>query len=736
MGTLRHVVHSGARAITVHEFMDAMRATCTPRFPYARGTQHRRVAIAVSGGVDSMALAYLCSQVRRKDPDFKVADNPVSGFRGIVVDHGLRQGSREEALAVLKVLKSMGVADELISINWTKILGDSRHPKDLSNFESVARTFRYRKLGTLCAYRNIASLLLAHHEDDQYETVMMRLLQGHGIRGLRGMRTAHDIPECHGIFGADKSGFVDDQARFFPFYNFNPTRRERKHMRRELRNTISNIMDQGEPDDWSAAHIDMKEFYQTKDIPLYQPKEIDVEDAGVTIYRPLLEFSKDRLIATCLENKVPWWEDSTNSDPTLTMRNAVRHLYKGYTLPKALQKPSILDLSKRCARKIQAQEAEANRLLNQTIIHDFELLAGTVTVQFPKLELSRTGRDSRSDLRYCARVLKKRQIAAILISKILQLISPETQPLLSTLENHVTRLFPSLALPEELPIATPPKAFSLSGVYLVPVESKTDSAPTGVVKKQLNWYLSRVPYPSAQPLPRIRTSYWAIRRNKKGRWLRSEWMPWALWDGRYWFRMRHRFPYRVLVLPFLQEHAKSFREQLPPEEQKKLATFLKRYAPGKVRYTLPAFYLEEPLDLLDMENLQPRPGYPVPPSAQPRDTLDNKNGANQDSPSMHPAVMDTSKIKLIALPTLGIKLPAFDDWMSFETRYKKIDREMLRVAGTFRRGPFTALRGGGLLRGGKRLEGNGNMNKRRRYLDRRRRNRGRGKDKDEGRKGC
>ncbi|KAI0131163.1 hypothetical protein F4814DRAFT_405104 [Daldinia grandis] len=728
MGTLHHVLHTSARAISVPEFMDAVRATCAPRFPYARGVRHRRVAVAVSGGVDSMALAFLCSQVRKIDTDFKISDNPISGFRGIIVNHSLRPGSKEEGHAVAKVLKGMGLVDELVNINWSKVLGDSQLPNDLPNFESVARTQRYRKIAAVCAFRNIGSLLLAHHQDDQYETVLMRLLQGHGVRGLRGMRPARDIPECHGLFGADKSGFVDDQARRTPFYSLTPTRRERKHMRRGFRDAASNLMAEGETDDYTSTNVDMKEFYQTKDIPTFAPEDLAIEDGGVTAYRPLLEFGKERLIATCLENKVPWWEDATNADPTLTMRNAVRHLYKGYTLPKALQKPAILDLSKRCERRVQAQEAEANRLLRRTIIHDLELLSGTVTVQFPEVELRKTRRNSRSYLRHRAQLLKKRQIAATLMRRILLLVSPESQPpLLSTLENHVTRLFPSLALPEELPVARPPKAFSISGVYLVPLESSPSGpASMGAENQQLSWYLSRMPYPSIQPLPSFRTPYWATMRNKKGRWLMCQWIDWALWDSRYWFHIRHRFPYRVLILPFLKEHAKAFREQLPPEDQKRLAILLKRYAPGKVRYTLPAIYLEEPLCLLDMENTTPRPGYPKLPlkavstdsnsgdSSSEAEGESEKNG-KQDPHSMHPTILDTSKIKLLALPTLGIQLPALDNWMSYETRYRKVDGETLRMAGTFHRGSFAAPQAGSL-----RLSKKGSGVNRRRYLDKRR----------------
>ncbi|OTB01581.1 hypothetical protein M426DRAFT_14332 [Hypoxylon sp. CI-4A] len=702
MVTLHHVLHTGARPIGLYEFMDAVRATCKPRFPHARGSQHRRVAIAVSGGVDSMALAFLCSQVRKVNPDFKVSDNPVSGFRACVIDHGLRTGSHEEGLAVCEALKEMGFLSELFQLNWSRMLGDYSHPNDLPNIESVARTLRYRKFGYMCAFRNIASLLLAHHEDDQYETVLMRLLQGHGSRGLRGMRKAHDIPECEGLFGADKSGYVDDQYRQHPYYNMRPTARERKHMHRELRAHINDLMVEAELSENSNDELtdgEMEDFYQSKRVVPFEPNSIDIEDGGVTVYRPLLEFSKDRLIATCLENNVPWWEDATNKDPTLTMRNAVRHLYKGHNLPKALQKPSIIALSKRCEQRIQAQEAEARRLLSQTIIHEFEPHAGTAMVQFPKFEPHLSRRDSRSQLRRQARLQKRREVAAILMRIILTIVSPESQPpLLTTLENHVSRFFPSLANPEEM-VPDPPKAFSISGVFLVPIipnpEPTSIEAPEEQQQLQpLSWYLSRAPYPSNQPPPRVRTPYWATERNRRDKWKISPRMPWALWDGRYWIHIEHRLPYRLIVQPFAHEHAKPFRELLPPDDRNRLAALLKRYAPGKVRYTLPAIYLEEDLDL---ENVVPRPSYPNPVYLDDPDAVDDNafEGVVEkgtEASSLHPRVLDNSKMKLVALPTLDIQVPRLDEYLSYEIRYRRVDRDTLQTAGTFHRGSFTAPR--------------------------------------------
>ncbi|RYP87894.1 hypothetical protein DL770_004728 [Monosporascus sp. CRB-9-2] len=713
MNILPHVLHAGARPIGVAEFADAIRATCPPRFPKARGSLRRQVGLAISGGVDSMALAFLCSRLRSQDRSIKISDNPVSSFCGIIIDHGLREGSFEEAKAVANALGAMNIQGDIYQLSWAQILSDYKHPKELPNFESVARKLRYRMLGGSCSRRRIASLLLAHHEDDQYETVLMRLLQGHGSRGLRGMKKATDIPECEGEYGAYQSGYVEDQKQIHPFYNYNLPKRERKILRRQLMSSIDRLMqdeelcetrdrgaDGGAGVGNDGYNFDLPEFDQAERVVASDVHNIDVEDGGLYIYRPLLEFGKDRLIATCLENNIPWWEDQTNHDATLTLRNAVRHLHKSHHLPKALQKPAILDLARRCERRAQAQDAAANRLLSRAVIHEFEPNVGTAVVQFPGFRRLESRREMRSPERRQARNLQHREIAGILIQKMLALVSPgpETPPL-SNLQNAISRLFPSLASHSESALTSPAKAFAIAGVHLVPVESNPQPKQSTASRQPLTWYLTRTPYPSHLSLPRFRMPYWSLLKPPKNshsensdddgdrsgsptRLPWSKWMRWELWDNRFWIRLAHRLPYRIIVQPFAKEHAKPFRELLPPDDRGRLA-LLKRYAPGKVRYTLPAIYLEEDLDL---DSMVPRPDYPSP-EPTPEEELRKSRRVLND-----PHLVDTSKMKLLALPTLGIQIPGVEHRLRYEVRYRRVDRKTLETAGTFHRGSFVPPR--------------------------------------------
>ena len=651
-----------------------------------------------------MALAFLCSRLRAQDPDFRIADHPVSMFRGFVIDHGLREGSSDEAHAVARAVQSMHpyIYGQVYPLNWTKVLRDERHPAELPNVESVARRLRYQKIGAICAFHCMASALVAHHEDDQYETVLMRLLQGHRGRGLCGMKSAGGIPECEGMYGAYQSGYVNDQKRDQPLYNNKVDRQELRHLRRQLLRDVEYLKHEEEDDVYEDPYEAAYTHPATQDIENLDPREvppptrmasaemenIEIEDGGLILYRPLLGFGKDRLIATCLANNVPWWEDQTNHDATLTLRNAVRHLYRDHDLPRALQKPAILDLSRECARRVQAQEAAANRLLSRAVIRDFQPNVGTVVVQFPECKLRPSRRDTRSEERWQARVAQKREIAGILIRKMLALVSPEpASPPLARLGNTISRLFPSLARPAEAGLVSPAKAFNIAGVHLIPTEFDSRT-----------WYLTRMPYPSNQALPWFRMPYWSLMRREfqdrelapatdsyarnLQRWTWSRWMRWQLWDNRYWIRLTHRLPYRVVVQPFAKEHAAALRAQLASHDRVRLDTLLRRHAPGKVRYTLPALYLEEPLDLADV---RPRPDYPMP-GAVPEGTA--RHGRNA-STAVEAA---TGRMQILALPSLDVRVQRLKDWLRYEVRYKRVDRGTLETAGRFTRGPFHAAR--------------------------------------------
>jgi tRNA(Ile)-lysidine synthase len=128
-----------------------------------------RLAVAVSGGSDSMALALLAHAWAKARGGEAVA---------LTVDHGLRPESAAEARQVGAWLTARGIGHRVLP--W---VGD----KPDSGMQDAARQARRDILLKFCLDQRILHLLLAHHADDQAETLLLRLAAGSGRDGLAGM---------------------------------------------------------------------------------------------------------------------------------------------------------------------------------------------------------------------------------------------------------------------------------------------------------------------------------------------------------------------------------------------------------------------------------------------------------------------------------------------------------------------------------------------------------------------
>lgn len=124
------------------------------------------VAVAFSGGLDSTVL--LAALLRLERP-FRV--------RALHVDHGLHPESSAWTEHCRSVVGKLGVSFDSgrVTLETTSSQG----------IEAAARDSRYAMLASLMEPGEL--LLTAHHRDDQLETVMLRLLRGSGVRGLRGI---------------------------------------------------------------------------------------------------------------------------------------------------------------------------------------------------------------------------------------------------------------------------------------------------------------------------------------------------------------------------------------------------------------------------------------------------------------------------------------------------------------------------------------------------------------------
>ncbi|MFZ0693400.1 MAG: tRNA lysidine(34) synthetase TilS [Alphaproteobacteria bacterium] len=145
--------------------------------PFAPFEPRPSLAVAVSGGPDSLALAFLAAAWAAKRRGRIVA---------LTVDHGLRKDSAGEARAVGRWLRDAGVAHHILT--WTG-------PKPRTGIQAAARTARYRLLSEWCRRKGILHLLVAHTRDDQAETFLLRLDRGSGVGGLAAMSGISEEPD-------------------------------------------------------------------------------------------------------------------------------------------------------------------------------------------------------------------------------------------------------------------------------------------------------------------------------------------------------------------------------------------------------------------------------------------------------------------------------------------------------------------------------------------------------------
>ncbi len=160
----------GHRPLGDDEFADLMASLG----PFER---HPQLAVAVSGGADSLALLLLAA---------RWAAGRGGTVVGLTVDHGLRPEAAGEAEQVGRWLAARGVSHHILRWSGTK---------PTTGLQAAAREARYALLRRWCRAAGVLHLLLAHHLDDQAETLLMRLARGSGVDGLAAMARVAETAE-------------------------------------------------------------------------------------------------------------------------------------------------------------------------------------------------------------------------------------------------------------------------------------------------------------------------------------------------------------------------------------------------------------------------------------------------------------------------------------------------------------------------------------------------------------
>ena len=189
-------------------------------------------AVAVSGGPDSLALAFFakCFSIINKN-DIKF----------YIIDHKLREESSKEAKLVKSKLSKF-------SINCKILVWYGKKPK--SNIQAEARKKRYSLLLSQCKKDKIKNLLLGHHADDLYENFLIRLLRGSGLKGITSFGEISeyhksDIKIIRPLINLNKIDLIYISKKIFNFFISDPSNLNEDFKRIRIRNLLKTLEKEG-----------------------------------------------------------------------------------------------------------------------------------------------------------------------------------------------------------------------------------------------------------------------------------------------------------------------------------------------------------------------------------------------------------------------------------------------------------------------------------------------------------
>ncbi len=190
------------------------------------------LAVAVSGGPDSLALAYLtkCYSLKNR---IKV--------KYYIVNHKLRNESSLEAENTKKILKTIDI--QCTIINWNG-------KKPVKNIRVTARDKRYSLLAKECKKNDIKYLLLGHHLNDLFENFLIRIVRGSGLNGLISFSKNtkyrdRELNIMRPLLNLEKKDLIYISNKVFGFFIEDPSNINEDYKRTRIRNLLYSLEKEG-----------------------------------------------------------------------------------------------------------------------------------------------------------------------------------------------------------------------------------------------------------------------------------------------------------------------------------------------------------------------------------------------------------------------------------------------------------------------------------------------------------
>ena len=201
----------------------------------------KRIAVALSGGLDSVVLldsVYKSALAKKRPPE-------IWAFH---IHHGLQKAADDWFLFCEKLASKYQVHFDFRLLHLGKDLKQG-------NLEARARSARYKALAELCAEHGIRDLLLAHHQNDQAETVLLQLLRGSGVAGLAAMSEKRELKYANDVITLWRPLIEHSKAELEAYAKTNrlkwvedPSNQDTQYRRNAIRKNIIPKLEKIQPD--------------------------------------------------------------------------------------------------------------------------------------------------------------------------------------------------------------------------------------------------------------------------------------------------------------------------------------------------------------------------------------------------------------------------------------------------------------------------------------------------------
>ena len=191
--------------------------------------ENSRILVACSGGPDSMALLYLLQDIAtHRHTTYKI---------GVaIVDHCIRPESKEEVLWLQHQVEELGLPFYSTTFDVPRLSKEYKKSE-----ETIGRQVRYQWLNEIARSEGYDYISVAHHKDDQAESILAHIIRGSGLNGLTGMsvvQSEYAIPVVRPLLDVTKENLLAYIGTKHISYCVDSTNEDVRYQRNRIRHRI------------------------------------------------------------------------------------------------------------------------------------------------------------------------------------------------------------------------------------------------------------------------------------------------------------------------------------------------------------------------------------------------------------------------------------------------------------------------------------------------------------------